>query len=197
VYGYSGSGTGVDGETSTGTAGLFIGSVIVQGNFTVVGGAKSAAVPHPDGSLRRLYALESPESYFEDFGEGQVTNGRGTVPLDRDFAAVVQADRYLVFLTPRGNSKGLYVSSRTATGFEVREQQDGTATVAFDYRVVAKRKDIAGPRLERVARPSVELQVPPPLRPIPVQAPPPPPRLSDPAQHPTSQPPERAPRPAP
>jgi len=46
----------------------------------VIGGPKSAAVPHPDGTLRRLYCVESPESWFEDFGnraEGFVRlNGR-------------------------------------------------------------------------------------------------------------------------
>ena len=51
-------------------AAAFYGPVIVGGNFTVVGGAKSAAVPHPDGSHRRLYCVESPESWFEDFGRG-------------------------------------------------------------------------------------------------------------------------------
>ena len=56
-------------------AGAFYGPVIVGGNFTVVGGAKSAAVPHPDGSHRRLYCVESPESWFEDFGEAELICG--------------------------------------------------------------------------------------------------------------------------
>jgi hypothetical protein len=33
-------------------------------------------------------------------------------------------------------------------GFDVREVQGGASNIAFSYRVVAKRKDIAGPRLE-------------------------------------------------
>jgi hypothetical protein len=48
------------------SAGAFFGQVFVSGDFTVAGGAKSAAVPHPDGTHRRLYCLESPESWFED-----------------------------------------------------------------------------------------------------------------------------------
>jgi hypothetical protein len=35
----------------------------------------------------------------------------------------------------------------------VHELQGGTSNVAFDYRVVAKRKDIAGARLEPVDEP--------------------------------------------
>ena len=162
--------------SSSGYAGYFVGSVAVQGNFTVFGGAKSAAVRHPDGSHRRLYAVEAPESWFEDFGKGQLANGRASVQLDRDFAAVVHADDYHVFLTAEGDSKGLYVTGKSATGFEVREQQGGTSSLSFSYRIVAKRKDIPGVRLERVpepprraspAAPNVQVQTPPPPPPRP------------------------------
>jgi len=45
------------------------------------------------------------------------------------------------------------VSSQGPNGFEVREQQGGSASLDFNYRVVAKRKDIPGPRLEKVKLP--------------------------------------------
>jgi hypothetical protein len=41
----------------------------------------------------------------------------------------------------------------------VRELKSGTASLSFSYRVVARRKDIAGPRLERVAAPPKQVQV--------------------------------------
>ena len=151
---------------NTGFAARFDGPVLVNGNFTAIGGSKSAAVPHPDGSHRRLYCMECPESWFEDFGRGQLANGRASVTLDHDFAALVQASQYDVFLTTYGDSKGLYVGSKTPTGFEVREQQGGTSTVAFSYRVVAKRKDIPGARLEKVDVPAA------PQRPTAPPAPP-------------------------
>ena len=87
VYGLSANGHGLVGATAAAGAaavvgatngvanayaGAFYGRVIVGGDFTVVNGAKSAAVPHPDGTHRRLYCLESPESWFEDFGTGQL-----------------------------------------------------------------------------------------------------------------------------
>jgi hypothetical protein len=142
--------------------------VLVNGNFTAIGGSKSAAVPHPDGSYRRLYCVESPESWFEDFGRDQLANGRASVRLDRDFALLVHSDNYDVFLTAYGDTKGLYVSSKGPTSFEVREVQGGNGNLAFSYRVVAKRKDIAGPRLEKVDVPAA------PPRPA---APPPPPAI--------------------
>ena len=143
----SGSGVGVVGTGST--AGYFVGTVTVSGNFNVTG-SKSAVVRHPDGSDRRLYCVEAPESWFEDYGGGQLTAGRGQVSLDPDFAALVKTDVYRVFLTPEGDCKGLYVTAKTPVSFEVRELQGGTSTIPFSYRILAKRKDIAGPRLERV-----------------------------------------------
>jgi hypothetical protein len=114
------SGTALQAYSATSLAGRFVGHVLVEGNHTVTG-VKSAAVPHPDGSHRRLYCMEAPESVFEDFGDDRVVNGRASVRLDRDFAAVVRGDHYRVFLTPEGDCKGLYVSNKTPTSFEVRE----------------------------------------------------------------------------
>jgi hypothetical protein len=164
VVGFSNEGFAVAGTLATtplpdgkerGWAGVFEGKVNVKGSVTVTG-AKSAAVPHPDGSHRQLYALESPESWFEDFGRGEMVRGRAQVELDPDFAAVVQTEDYHVFLTPEGDSRGLYVSNRRTSGFEVREQQRGTSTLTFSYRMVARRADIEVERLEKV-------ELPPPI----------------------------------
>lgn len=156
VVGRSRDGIAVGGSTDSGFAGVFEGRVLVKGNFIVFGGAKSAAVEHPDGSHRLLYSLESPESWFEDFGRGEIVDGRAQIDLDSDFVALVLSDSYHVFLTPEGDSNGLYVSSRTPTGFVVQEQQSGKSRLQFSYRVVAKRKDITGERLEKI-------EVPPPV----------------------------------
>jgi hypothetical protein len=132
----------------SGTAGQFDGNVVVSGNLTV-GGAKSAAVPFPDGSHRRLYCVESPENWFEDFGFGELSNGEARVRLDPGFSSIVVSGAYHVFITEYEDNNALYVAERTDTGFLVRAK--GTkAKGAFSYRVVAKRKDIAAPRFEQV-----------------------------------------------
>jgi hypothetical protein len=165
----TGTGNGIYGiTTGTGYAGYFSGPVWVAGAFTVApGNAKSVAVAFPDGSVRRLYCVESPENWFEDFGGGSLNGGRATISLDPDFATTVQTENYRVFLTPEGPSNGLYVSSKTATGFTVQEQGNGTSNVAFSYRVVGKRKDIVAPRLEKITPPAqpAPTQVPPALSP--------------------------------
>lgn len=124
----------------------------VAGNL-YIGGSKSAYVKHPDGSDRLLYCVESPESWFEDFGEGTLVNGQAAVKLDPDFAALVDTSKMHVFLTPYGNTNGLHVTGQTAAGFTVEEHNGGRNSLAFKYRVVAKRKDITGERLARFARP--------------------------------------------
>jgi hypothetical protein len=126
------------------------GQVLVKGDL-VVTGMKSAAVAHPDGSHRLLYSLECPESWFEDFGTGKIVRGRARVKLERNFAAVVRTRDYHVFVTPEADSRGLYVSSKTSKGFEVREQQGGRSSLTFSYRIVAIRKDILGDRLKKTA----------------------------------------------
>jgi len=176
VYGLSAKGHGLVGATATaggaavvgatnGVAGAyaaaFYGPVIIGGNFTVVGGAKSAAVPHPDGSHRRMYCVESPESWFEDFGKGQLDCGQATVQIDPDFAAVVDLEDYQVFLTEYGQHSDLCVADQTPTGFRVQAKDDA-ASGRFGWRILAKRKDIKGVRLETVEIPP-EPVLPPPL----------------------------------
>jgi len=133
-------------------AGLFKGKVTVQGDLTVTG-AKAAGVEMPDGTLATMYCQEAPEPFFEDFGRARMENGVAQISLESDFASLVRLDSYMVFLTPEGESKGLYVDKRNEHGFQVREAQGGTSTLDFTYRLVAKRKDIPGERLARQDRP--------------------------------------------
>jgi hypothetical protein len=184
VYGLSAKGHGLVGATaSTGGAavvgasngvagafaGAFYGSVVVSGGFTVVGGPKSAAVPHPDGSHRRLYCLESPESWFEDFGRGQLECGQADVLIDPDFAAVVDLDEYQVFVTEYGQHSDLCVTDQTATGFRVQAKDDA-ARGRFGWRIVARRKDIRGERLAPVTIPPEPTLPPVPDHPSPIRA---------------------------
>ncbi len=126
-----------------------MGDIFVNGSLLVVGD-KMAVVPHPDGFHRALYCVESPESWFEDFGRARLVRGKARVKLERTFAAVVRTGDYHVFLSPEGESHGLYVSRRGRDGFDVREEQHGTSTVRFSYRIVARRKDITAPRFKKI-----------------------------------------------
>jgi hypothetical protein len=92
--------------------------------------------------------VESPQNWFEDFGSGQLASGAAAVTLDSTFAETVNAaSDYHVFLTPEGDCRGLYVSHKSATGFEVRELGGGQSNVAFGYRIVALRRGFENVRM--------------------------------------------------
>ena len=113
-------------------------------------GAKHAVVPI-DGGRRKvaLAAIESPKNWFEDFGSAQLSGGVAVVTLEADFAQTVNTGlEYHVFVTPNGDCKGLYVSQKTGSSFEVHELGGGLSNVRFDYRIVALRKNFENIRLE-------------------------------------------------
>jgi hypothetical protein len=94
------------------------------------------------------YAPREAEATMEDVGEARLVAGRAFVQLDRAFAnAIDRSARYAVLITPEGDSRGLFVAIRTATGFEVRENQHGASSLAFFYRVVARPYGLAPARL--------------------------------------------------
>jgi hypothetical protein len=174
VYGLSAKGHGLVGATAAAGAaavvgatngvadayaGAFYGPVLVGGALTVFG-AKSAAVPHPDGSHRLLYCMESPESWFEDFGEGYLECGTADVTFDPNFAAVANMESFHVFVTEYDKHNDLCVTDRTPRGFRVKARDDASSG-AFSWRIVAKRKDIVGERLAKVTMPP-EPQLPTP-----------------------------------
>lgn len=146
------SGVGVLGVSRIGFAGAFSGDVIIVGNLYVTG-RKSAALPDSDGQYRTLYAVESPESWFEDFGSAKLVRGRVRVEIKKDFGQFIYAKDYHVFLSPEGPSNGLYVEKKSASGFDVVEQGKGRSNIRFSYRIVAKRRDLRDRRLEVINPP--------------------------------------------
>jgi hypothetical protein len=118
------------------------------------------------------------------FGASNTTGVSGIgasadIAIDADFAAVVDLSDYHVFLTGRGGGHLLQVTEQSASGFVV--EADGTFAAlkgkqgsdlsgAFSWRVVAKRKDITGARLEPVTIPPAPIL--PPVPELPTEAPP-------------------------
>ena len=126
------------------------GNLNISGNL-VVTGTKSSTAKLQNGREVALYAVESPENWFEDFGSAELKSGVAWVPFDASFAEATNAAvTYHVFLTPNGDSNGLYVARKTATGFEVREHGGGGSNVAFDYRIVVRRRGYEAIRMAEV-----------------------------------------------
>jgi len=117
---------------------------------TWASGTKGAAVLTQNHGMRTLYAIESTEVWFEDFGTAQLKDGVAVVEIDPLFAETVNLEvGYHVFLTPVDGWAPLYVANKTPTSFEVRDAE-GKADIAFDYRIVAKRLGYEDVRMEQV-----------------------------------------------
>jgi hypothetical protein len=126
-----------------------------DGDMTATG-SKSAAVDTRKYGTRKMYAIESTEVWFEDFGTAQLMDGMAIIEIDPIFAETVNLGvGYHVFLTPIDGWAPLYVTNKTPTSFEVRDA-DGKANIAFDYRIVAKRLGYEDLRMELVVLTSEE-----------------------------------------
>ncbi|MBN1426014.1 hypothetical protein JXA88_15805, partial [Candidatus Fermentibacteria bacterium] len=113
-------------------------------------GTKSCVVKTSKGPTL-MYCQESPENWFEDFGEGLLVNGRCHVELDPVFLETVTIDAanpMKVFIELEDEECAGIVVKRGFTGFDVIERQDGQSSSPFWYRVVAKRQGFEAKRLD-------------------------------------------------
>ncbi len=125
--------------------------IYVNGDLSC-NGTVSGVVSADSGSRKvTLYSVQSAENWFEDAGSGQLANGSAQLALDPTFASTVNTGvEYHVFLTPKGDCAGLYVTNETPQGFEVHELRGGHSSIAFDYRIMAKRNGYENVRLADV-----------------------------------------------
>lgn len=129
-------------STPTGTCGFG------SGDLTCTGQVKTLAATANGTRRVETYGMQSPENWMEDFGSSTIKNGVAIVTIDLAFAEMANTGTdYHVFLTPNGDSKGLYVAARTSTSFEVHESGGGASSLSFDYRIVAKRRGYEAQRL--------------------------------------------------
>ncbi|MDH5405881.1 MAG: hypothetical protein OEX80_05025 [Candidatus Aminicenantes bacterium] len=157
----SGTNYGIYGTTNSasGYAGFFSGHVRVTKNLYVmkdliVDGNKTCVQPIDNGKKVLLYAMESPEIWFEDFGTAKLNNGQAVVQLESVFTQAANIEMgYLIFLTPIGDCNGLYIARQDKDAFEVRELGGGTSSISFYYRIVAKRRGYEEVRFEEFTEP--------------------------------------------
>lgn len=145
-------GAAIQAVTSLASAYTLLMTLDCGGNLTVSGTvmSNSAMVDTKtvDGRDVAAYQARQTQATIEDFGEGQIVDGMGLVRLNADFASTMdRRGGYLVFITPEGDNRGLFVDHKTRAGFEVRESQGGRSTIAFSYRIVARPVGSDGDRL--------------------------------------------------
>ncbi len=105
---------------------------------TISGGALRVRQRSTQGRRVLTYSSQSSMETIEDFGRAHTFNGSANVQISPDFQSVMErGSQYYVFLTPHGDTHGLYVSGEGSSEFQVRENERGRSNVAFDYRIVA------------------------------------------------------------
>jgi hypothetical protein len=127
-----------------------LGSFKANPTTTVWTTNKPATVKLNNGTQVKLFTEESTELYFTDYGEGKLNSGQAHIELDPVFLQTVTIDArhpMRAFIQPEGDCQGVYVTRKTATGFDVVEFKGGTSHAAFSYRVVCKRKYYEDERL--------------------------------------------------
>jgi hypothetical protein len=140
-------------------------TIDTNGALFCPGGTSAVALVDSGQRQVALYGVQSPQNWFEDFGSGRLASGAASVTLEHTFAQTVNSSsEYHVFLTPEGDCRGLYVSKKTPSGFEVHELAGGQSNSAFSYRIVALRRGFESVRLEdmtkRLALAAVHLRKP-------------------------------------
>jgi hypothetical protein len=126
------------------------GNLNIAGLLTTSGSCSTGCAPVKSGPGKRVVSYVGNQSRptMEDVGEAQLVHGQAFVRLDPSFANVIDArSSYMVFVTPEGDTNGLYVAQRTPAGFMVREIHGGAASLGFAYRIVAKPFGVSSPRL--------------------------------------------------
>jgi hypothetical protein len=150
---------------NAGTSGSCV--IDADANLTCTGkiGAASVRERHRSSSGQHVltYAAQSATATVEDVGTARMIGGVVNVQIDPAFASVMDHKWYYVFLTPLGDTRGLYVSMKALKGFQVRETDHGRSSLEFDYRIVAHPLDADNDRLpgapairapENIMRPS-------------------------------------------
>jgi len=106
----------------------------------------SCSVPDDQGVYRTMYCSESPEYYFEDYGQGQLVNGRAHIDIDPLLARHVIIDekhplRVYIQIEGDENCKGTVVKNKTAGGFDVVEMAGGSSNATFQWHIVCNVAD--------------------------------------------------------
>lgn len=122
------------------------------GSFTeykILGtGTVSTLINDPQGTTRIMFAPESPEIVFQDYGIGQLLNGEARIDLDPVLKSSLHINEnhpLKVFVTLEGDCNGVYVTNKSVDGFTVKELNNGTSNVSFSWQIVANRADDKDP----------------------------------------------------
>ncbi|MEI6815155.1 MAG: hypothetical protein WCL14_00995 [Bacteroidota bacterium] len=110
----------------------------------------SCSVPDMNGNFVVMHAPETPEFYFQDYGQAKLTNGFVHIELDPILAKNVAINaqhplRVFIQLEDNENCKGVVIKNKTSHGFDVMEMAGGSSNTPFQYQVTCNVADAVMP----------------------------------------------------
>ncbi|WP_338631357.1 phage tail spike protein [Clostridium baratii] len=121
----------------------------VNGRFTCVG-QKNRVVKTEHYGERLQNAMESPECWFIDYGEGKLINGKAVITIDPIHLETINTD--YPYKVRVWSDDGTKVWSRKVKRYEQYFIVEGEADCDFEYEIIAKQKDYENVRLEEAIR---------------------------------------------
>lgn len=120
-----------------------VGSVIDGVAYKIFGlGIVSTIVEDAAQNKYIMVAPEAPEALFQDYGVGQLANGKALITLDPILTQNIVVDEkhpLKVFIQLEGQCNGVFVTNKSAKSFEVIELNNGNSNVSFSYQIIANR----------------------------------------------------------
>jgi len=133
------------GGSNVGEDYAYVGITVGNTTYKILGtGSNSTMINDSQGNKRILFSPEAPEILFEDYGTGQLVNGKSTINLDPLLSSIIHVSKnhpLKVFIQLEGDCNGVYVTDKTANSFTVVELNGGKSNVPFSWHIVANRAD--------------------------------------------------------
>lgn len=124
---------------------VYVGARISNTTYKIYGyGSVSTIAKNTDNSEVVMFAPESPEIFFQDFGSGKLIDGKAHIKIDPIFSNNIHVSKdhpLRVFIQLEGDCNGVYVTNKTDKGFDVIELQSGKSNTEFSWTITANRVD--------------------------------------------------------
>lgn len=105
-------------------------------------GTKSTMVKDDAGNNRIMYCTEAPEVLFQDFGEGELVNGKAVIKLEDVLSKNISDKKPVkVFIQLEGDCNGVFITNKSNKGFTVIELNNGKSNTKFSWQIIGNRAD--------------------------------------------------------
>jgi hypothetical protein len=111
-------------------------------------GTMSSAIQSQDGLMADLSATLNPETIITDYGIGKLENGKCRIEIDPLVTKRIYVSNEYpikVFIQLEGDCSGVFVTNKSANGFDVVELMGGKSDVPFSWTITANLNDIFSP----------------------------------------------------